>query len=217
LPPPTAPRTRRRPGPVSSAEAAARHRHIVDAARRLFVAHGLAGTSFDALAREAQVTKRTIYQLYQNKEGLFVAALSDCVDAIATAVRQTPDQRDLATTLAAIATAYGRALENPETLAMYRLAIGENARIPVEARHAINLYGADSALGVITTLLQRAEERGLVRFRSLSLFAHFYLDLILAPQFCRWLIGEAPPHSDAAVVRFLKATDDLYLLPHGAD
>lgn len=213
MPPPSTvskPRTRRRPGPVSSAEAAARHRRIIDAARRLFVTSGLGGTSFDAIAREAQVTKRTIYLLYKSKEGLFVAALTDCVDAIANAVSSIPDQQDLTATLIGIATAYARALDTPETLAMYRLAIGESARIPHEARHAINLYGEHSALGVVTVLLQRIEDRGLVRFKSISRFAHLFLDLILAPQFTRWLIGEAPPDSTSAVSRFLKAADDLF-------
>jgi AcrR family transcriptional regulator len=205
---------RSRPGPVSSAEAEARHQRILTAARALFVLHGLAGTTLDAIAREARVTKRTIYLLYQNKEGLFVAVLSSCVDAIASAVRQTPDEADFESTLIGMAHSYTRALGDPETLAMYRLAIGESARVPAEARQAINFYGEHSALGVVTTLLERAQARGLVRFTSLDTFVQLFLDQILAPHFARWLLGGVPQGDDkpVAVSRFLKATDDLFIV-----
>lgn len=212
---------RSRPGPVSSVEAEARHRRIFEAARALFVAQGLGGTSFDAIAREARVTKRTIYLLYQNKEELFVAVLTDCVDAIANTVRQTADEADFESTLLGIANSYARAQSDPETLAMYRLAISESGRLPAEAREAINLYGEDSALGVVTTLLERAQARGLVRFTSLETFVHLFLDLILAPHFVRWLIGGVHPDGGdkfLAITRFLKATDDLFVVPgRGAD
>jgi AcrR family transcriptional regulator len=206
---------RSRPGPVSSAEAEARHQRILAAARALFVEHGLGGTTFDAIARAARVTKRTIYLLYPNKESLFVAVLIGCVDAIAEAVRRTPDEADFESTLIGIAHSYMRALSDPETLAMYRLAIGENERMPAEVRQAINFYGEHSALGVVTTLLERAQARGLVRFTSLDTFVHLFLDLILTPYFVRWLIGEVPLDSDkpVAAARFLKATDDLVVLP----
>lgn len=200
-----------RPGPVNAAEAESRHHRILTAARRLFVAHGLSGTSLDAIARESQITKRTIYLLYQSKEGLFVAALTDCVDAIADAVRRTPDAPNLASTLIGIAEGYAQALDNPETLAMYRIAIGESERIPLEARHAINIYGGHSAQGVVTALLEKAQERGMVKFHSLDIFSHLFLDLILAPHFTQWLVGASPSFEKSdAVNRFLKATDDLY-------
>ncbi|MGP3792622.1 TetR/AcrR family transcriptional regulator [Pseudomonas sp. B392_1p] len=200
-----------RPGPVNAAEAESRHRRILGAARKLFVTHGLNGTSLDAIARESQITKRTIYLLFQSKEGLFVATLTDCVDAIADAVRRTPDAPDLASTLVGIARAYAQALDNPQTLAMYRIAIGESERIPPEARHALNIYGEHSAQGVVTALLEKAQERGVVKFRSLDIFSRLFLDLILAPHFTQWLLGAAPPpEKPDAVSRFLKAADDLY-------
>lgn len=214
--PPALAATRSRPGPISSAEAEARHQRILAAARALFVEHGLGGTSFDAIARAARVTKRTIYLLYQSKEGLFVAALIDCVDAIANAVRRTADAADFESTLTGIARSYELAQSDPETLAMYRLAIGESARMPIAARQAINFYGEHSALGVVTALLERAQARGLVRFTSLDRFVQLFLDLILAPQFTRWVIGSTPVSEDTVpdeVARILRATDDLYELP----
>lgn len=52
---------------------------IADAARRLFVSHGWAGTTVRDVAREAGVSVPTVYAAYQNKTGL-VRALVDAAD-----------------------------------------------------------------------------------------------------------------------------------------
>ena len=44
---------------------------ILEAARRLFLEHGFADTSMEALAREAAVSKATVYSHFENKEALF--------------------------------------------------------------------------------------------------------------------------------------------------
>jgi len=49
---------------------------IHSAATTLFLRLGFEGTSMDAIAAEARVSKQTLYRYYQNKETLFVAVLS---------------------------------------------------------------------------------------------------------------------------------------------
>src|SRR4051812_19764167 len=48
---------------------------VLDAALRLFVEHGYAGTSMDAVAKAAGVTKPVVYECYSSKEELFGALL----------------------------------------------------------------------------------------------------------------------------------------------
>lgn len=54
-------------------EKQAREAEIVDAAERIFFAKGFDGASMDAIAREARFTKRTLYQYFDSKEGLYFA------------------------------------------------------------------------------------------------------------------------------------------------
>lgn len=54
-----------------------RVRHLLAAARAAFIAHGFAGVSIDALARDAGVSKETIYRHFADKEALFRAALEE--------------------------------------------------------------------------------------------------------------------------------------------
>jgi AcrR family transcriptional regulator len=52
---------------------------IAAAARRLFVAHGYASTSIDAIAREAGVAVQTVYAVFGNKRAI-LASLLDVLD-----------------------------------------------------------------------------------------------------------------------------------------
>jgi len=59
---------------------------IVQAALRRFVQDGFAGTSVDAIAEEAGVSKRTIYNHYGDKESLFLSVIGDTYDALISQV-----------------------------------------------------------------------------------------------------------------------------------
>lgn len=51
--------------------------NILDAAKRAFLAHGVQGTSMDKLAEMADVSKRTVYNHFSNKEELVLQMLSE--------------------------------------------------------------------------------------------------------------------------------------------
>ena len=51
---------------------------ILQAAKRLFTTQGFEGTSMDAIASAAGVSKLTVYSHFQDKERLFAAAV-ECV------------------------------------------------------------------------------------------------------------------------------------------
>lgn len=50
---------------------------ILAAAKRAFLAHGVQGTSMDKLAEMAEVSKRTVYNHFSNKEALVLHMLSE--------------------------------------------------------------------------------------------------------------------------------------------
>ena len=49
---------------------------LLAAARKLFFAHGYQGVSTDMLAREAGISKSTLYKLYADKPALFAAVIN---------------------------------------------------------------------------------------------------------------------------------------------
>jgi TetR/AcrR family transcriptional regulator, mexJK operon transcriptional repressor len=75
-----------RSGPGRPAGGSERKRSaIVRAALRLFLRDGFARTSVDAIAEEAGVSKRTIYNHFGDKETLFLSVVSETFDALVAA------------------------------------------------------------------------------------------------------------------------------------
>lgn len=76
-----------KPSPGRGADAAGdalpapQRERILDAAERLIAAHGCAGTSIEALVKEAGVSSVTFYEFFDGKEECFVAAFDRAVEA----------------------------------------------------------------------------------------------------------------------------------------
>jgi AcrR family transcriptional regulator len=65
---------------------------VLDAALRMFVEHGYAGTSMDAVATAAGVTKPVVYECYPSKDELFGALLEREEQRLLGAVRDALPQ-----------------------------------------------------------------------------------------------------------------------------
>ncbi len=54
-----------------------KRKHIVEAAKKLFLKLGYHGSSMNQIAKEAGVTKLTVYNHFQDKETLFSCAIEE--------------------------------------------------------------------------------------------------------------------------------------------
>jgi TetR/AcrR family transcriptional repressor of mexJK operon len=107
------------------------------AATALFLRLGFEGTSMDAIAAEACVSKQTLYRYYQNKETLFVAVLSQLAlrhldDPTWLSLRNMPMDSlpTLERTLTMWAQEMSQQLMQPAYLGLLRLLIAELPRFP---------------------------------------------------------------------------------------
>ena len=72
------------------ADAARNRRRVLDAARRLFDAHGVAAVPMSDVAREAGVAKGTIFHRFGDRQGLAQALVDDAERALQDAVLRGP-------------------------------------------------------------------------------------------------------------------------------
>jgi len=72
---PATPQTPAGAGPTQRRKQPAKRRAIIDAAQRVFLTQGFAGSSVDAIAAAAGVSKQTIYNHFGDKEALFRAVV----------------------------------------------------------------------------------------------------------------------------------------------
>jgi AcrR family transcriptional regulator len=125
-----APRWHRRPD--------VRPRQILEAAFRVFGARGLHQATLDDVAREAGITKGTIYLYFPSKAALFTAMLKARVNDIMPSVAAPAGGRDALTTRQILGTLGPRLyqfFQSPAYLAMYRTVVSEASQFPEATAH----------------------------------------------------------------------------------
>ena len=107
------------------------HQGILDAAGELFLQHGFDGTSMDAIAERARISKRTLYSRHADKAALFNTAIYDLLGRFLVPIEIIKyDPRDLGTALLAVGRDMVMGVMRPEFLAIYRLVTFEAQRRP---------------------------------------------------------------------------------------
>ncbi len=153
---------------------------VIAAAERIFMQRGFHNASMDAIAREAGVSKQTIYNNFGNKEALFNAiAARRCLDMLSALLGADSARTDVEATLHKFAATLLDQLLEPTALAFHRLIIAESARFP-EVGEIYYRAGPERGNRLLADYFD--EQCGL---------GHLYIDdtLLAARQFTGALIG----------------------------
>lgn len=95
---------------------------ILDAAKRMFTAHGFERVSMDQIAAEAGVSKLTVYSHFGDKETLFSAAISaKCEEQLANGLFVVDPASSLREQLLGIGRAFLALINSEEALAIHRV------------------------------------------------------------------------------------------------
>lgn len=177
---------------------------IMAAAERVFLASGFPGTSVDDIAAEAGVSKRTVYNVFDDKEQLFRAILGD---AIATAERYagdvaatTAEAVDLEAALVELGRELAASVLGGRVVPLRRLLIGEASRFPEFATEYYErapgrvMAAVAAAFGVLA-------ERGLLRVDDPELAAEHFAFLAIGSSLDRALFDPAADTDADAVPR----------------
>lgn len=155
---------------------------VAEAATTLFLRNGYQGTSVDDIAALAQVSKRSVYNNFGDKETLFtqiVLGYTATAEQFASRlVADLPSAEDVPSALREFARRHVAAVTQPQVLRLRRLIILEAARFP---RLAAEYY--QRAPGRVITALARAFEelhaRGELNAPDAGRAAEHYAYLVL--------------------------------------
>lgn len=192
---------------------------ILDAARRVFLEHGLAGASIDEIAGLARAGKPTIYARFPSKEALFAAVVLRNVTAAIerfesnVSAGATIDDRlaDMGATILHWAL-------TGDTVDLMRVGISEARRLPDLATniHRLARQRAEEAVGRLLSEAAQSDTLGsLTAFapERLATTTRLFMDLVVLPIVIRALFGEKletlrteiGPHVARRVAFFLAA------------
>jgi AcrR family transcriptional regulator len=138
------------------------------AAQELLLQHGFQGTTTDAIAAAASISKETLYRYYARKEDLFLDVLrSLTVDrAVWMRLMERPaeprDARQLRALLRSAVQGLLDTMMQAEYLAMLRLIVAESPRFP-ELGDGFRQTVLEPGFTYIGTLLRSGQRSGIVR------------------------------------------------------
>ncbi len=166
---------------------------ILAAALEHFQADGYVGTSVDAIAATAGVSKRTVYNIYEGKEALFRAVLQEAIDTAESFARtsgelatRVQDSQDLGADLQELAVRQATAVLGGRVVPLRRLLIGEAERFPDLADEYYQ-RAPGRVMGALAELFARVAAHGLLEVEDPQVAAEHFSFLVMGAHLDRAL------------------------------
>jgi len=177
---------------------------LLVAARAVFLTHGYAGATMDAVAADAQISKQTLYRDYPSKDALFAAVVRDWVDRGHDAMRPHTDAlreaTDPAEGLRRLAGVLLAGVLSPPVLGMRALIAAQAERFPEVADDYVT-HSWDRNQRMLADALAALAARGLLRIESPAVAAEQFTWLVLAAPLNRLTLQPGRPPGDEAARR----------------
>ena len=182
---------------------------ILDAAKRLFPLHGFDGTSMDALAAEAGVSKLTLYSHFRDKDALFIEAVKQkCQEQMPDEAFDVPPGGPVRAALQRIGLQFHALVSSEDAVNLQRMMLADPRNAPKLGKL---FYEAGPARVIegFRQFLDRAVAAGALEIDDTAEAARHFLCLLKGEVNMRMLCGpEFCTHADdpeahvAAVVDF---------------
>jgi AcrR family transcriptional regulator len=185
-------------GPSRPRGLAHKREAIMRAARVVFGRDGYSRSSIEAIAAEAGVSTRTIYNHFESKEQLFSTVLETSATRVADAFveaaeRRHSDSPDLFHYLVSLGHALAaQSTEFPEHFAMVRQIRAEAPHFPPAVLNAWREAGPLRVEREVAHRLEQLSDQGLLRFADASRAAFHFIALTTAEITSRLFFGAIP-------------------------
>ncbi|MDJ0957774.1 MAG: TetR/AcrR family transcriptional regulator [Arenicellales bacterium] len=183
---------------------------IIVAATEEFKTHGFRATSMDQIATTAQVSKRTVYNHFENKVVLFQAITRELFDK-ATQVSEHPYDPNVPVKeqLRAIAEQEMAMLTSEDFLALARVITSESLSSPELTKVNFDEF-QESGIGVVKWIGQAAKD-GKLRISDPVYAGRQFLSLIEGAAFWPQLFSYKPIPTEAEQREIIDSSIDMFL------
>jgi TetR/AcrR family transcriptional regulator, mexJK operon transcriptional repressor len=184
---------------------------VLAAAKRMFLERGFGAVSMDAIAREAGVSKATVYSHFSGKEELFGAVIGrECERYFAGFSAGELDPAQVHTSLTTLGRRFLELLLSPDAIALHRLIIGEVSRFP-ELGEVFWRAGPERNHAQIEAFLTAAAAAGSLDIADPRLAAEQFTGLVRGETQLRHLLRLENKADQAAVTNIVSAAVDTFL------
>ncbi|HWV09920.1 TetR/AcrR family transcriptional regulator [Pseudomonas sp. GD03944] len=186
---------------------------ILEAAKTLFLRNGYDGSSMDAIAAEAGVSKLTVYSHFTDKENLFSAAVkAKCEEQVPGLFFALPEGARIENVLLNIARGFHVLINSCESVELHRVMVSQGSQSPKLSRMFYEA-GPQRLLDGMEHLLAQATAAGQLDIDDVPTAADQFFCLVKGGANFRLLVGcgeplqgeDAEQHIEASVSMFMRA------------
>lgn len=192
----------------------AKRRQILEGARRVFLASGFDGASMNEVAREAGVSKGTLYVYFASKEALFEALLRADMQLQAERFFDLPDDAAPGAALQRLGVSLLAALARPQSVAQIRTVVGVTAKLPQLGR-AFHEAGPAYGASRLAVWLERQTADGRLAVDDPESAAAQFVELCKASLFSRLIFGVVDSLSEGEIDANVRRAVDVFLRAYG--
>jgi len=207
---------------MSASLAPAESRHspkrvaVLTAAGQLFMENGYAAVSMDAVARQAGVSKATLYAHFTSKEVLFAAVIGDRCTEMAEALELIAvHDQPLDQALQRLARHLLDFILSPHVMTMFRIALSEGLRFPDLARVYFEA-GPLAGRNRVADWMEEERRRGRLRADAdTRQAAEHFISMLRGTVLLRGALGIPPAPTEAELEASAAAAADVMRRAYG--
>jgi TetR/AcrR family transcriptional regulator, mexJK operon transcriptional repressor len=189
----------------------AKRQAILDAAKILFLTHGYANTSMDAVASEAGVSKLTVYSHFNDKETLFSAAVvAKCEEQLPPLFFELPEGIAVEHVLLNIARGFHQLINSEESVNLHRLIMALGSQDP-NLSLIFFQAGPERVVNGMEGLLAKINETGALSINQPRNAAEHFFCLIKGAGNFRLLYGCGEPLTGDAAESHVREVVGLFM------
>ena len=186
---------------------------ILEAAAQVFFEQGYAATSIDAIIERSGGSKRTIYNEFGSKEGLFTALVSENADTALSALTvDSLEGRGLNEVLHEFGSRLLAIYMSPGLIGVYRSIMPEAVRFPELAKDFFD-KGPGRASDRLAEILEESRDRGEINLEDCRSAADHFVGMFRDNLHLSVVLGLRPPPSPAEAEAAVKSAVGIFL--HG--
>jgi AcrR family transcriptional regulator len=189
---------------------------VLDGARKIFLRDGFERAAVDDIAREAGVSKATIYAYFPDKQLMFLeVAHAECLRQTEAAEAAIDPSLPVSAALTIAAERIAEFQMSDFGQRMFRIVVGEGERFPGLAQQ-FHETGPGLIHDRLVHHLRHYVEEGRLKIDDLDLAAEQFVQLCKAGVQERLLFGMAETITPEAVERSLRGAVEMFLARYGA-
>ncbi len=188
---------------------------VIAGARTVFMRAGFEGASVDEIAREAGVSKATLYSYFSDKRLLFMeVAKAECQSQAEAAVDEIDFAAPVDVVLKQAARRMTRFFLSDVGQQVYRIVVAESGRFPELGREFWE-SGPKQVREILGSYFRAAIERGELKIDDIELAADQFPELCKARLHTRLMIGIQKEFSEEEIDRVIDGAVEMFMARYG--